>query len=166
MIARARQAAVASPWKDRATFTAGQAEGLDGVPTNRFDVVVCVGALEHMIDQQAALSACCRVLKPAGRFVCLTPNGDFLWYRVLAPLWKQPTRKLSTDHYLGRREAATLLRAAGFAAVRLHYWTFIPKGDMTALQGALMHGLDHLGKLVPLSSLRSGLVLTARKTRV
>lgn len=43
-----------------------------------FDVVTCLGSLEHFIDPVAALKEMVRVAKPGADFVILVPNKDFL----------------------------------------------------------------------------------------
>ncbi len=63
------------------TFHVGPAERLD-FPDDTFDVISCLGSLEHFLDQKAALREMIRVLKPAGRIVLLVPNAGFLPYRL------------------------------------------------------------------------------------
>ncbi len=53
------------PWKDDA-----------------FDVVTCLGSLEHFPDQAAALLELKRIAKPGGRVVILVPNAGFLTRRL------------------------------------------------------------------------------------
>ena len=43
-----------------------------------FDVVTCLGSLEHFIDPVASLKEMVRVAKPRAKFVILVPNKDFL----------------------------------------------------------------------------------------
>jgi SAM-dependent methyltransferase len=104
-----------------------------------------------------------RVLKPGGRFVCLTPNGHYLWYRWLAPLLGLETRHLSTDGFLSRRQLERLLQEVGYRNLYLDYWTFIPRGDMQPLHAALLHVLDRIGRLMAPDRLRGGLVVRADK---
>ncbi len=44
----------------------------------QFDVVTCLGSLEHFLDPVAALREMVRVAKPRAQFVILVPNKDFL----------------------------------------------------------------------------------------
>jgi 2-polyprenyl-3-methyl-5-hydroxy-6-metoxy-1,4-benzoquinol methylase len=44
----------------------------------RFDVVTCLGSLEHFVQPQQALEAMVRVAKPDAVIVLLVPNADFL----------------------------------------------------------------------------------------
>lgn len=49
-----------------------------GLPGESFDLVVSVEVLEHVEDDETFVSEICRVLKPGGRFIMTTPNGDFV----------------------------------------------------------------------------------------
>jgi SAM-dependent methyltransferase len=47
-----------------------------------FDVVSCLGSLEHFINQKEALKEMIRVAKPSAKIVLLVPNEDFLTRRL------------------------------------------------------------------------------------
>jgi len=47
-----------------------------------FDVVTCMGSLEHFVDKPAALREMLRVARPGARFVLLVPNAGFLTRRL------------------------------------------------------------------------------------
>lgn len=49
---------------------------------DQFDVVSCLGSLEHFVNPSTALSEIGRVGKPDGRFLLLVPNADFLTLRL------------------------------------------------------------------------------------
>lgn len=49
-----------------------------GLPGESFDLVVSVEVLEHVEDDNTFVSEISRVLKPGGRFIMTTPNGDFV----------------------------------------------------------------------------------------
>jgi SAM-dependent methyltransferase len=147
----------------KVSFAVDAAERLVTVADGSVDVVLAVGALEHMLDQAAVCASAFRVLAPGGRFVCLTLNGGGLWYRRLAPALGLDTRQLATDHYLARRELEGLLRGAGFGEVQLGSWTFVQRGDMPRSAAALMAGLDQVGKLLGIGALRGGLRALAVK---
>jgi SAM-dependent methyltransferase len=49
-----------------------------GLPDKSFDLVVSVEVLEHVEADELFVSEVCRVLKPGGRFIMTTPNGDFV----------------------------------------------------------------------------------------
>jgi 2-polyprenyl-3-methyl-5-hydroxy-6-metoxy-1,4-benzoquinol methylase len=163
MVEIARQGLRDSAWGDRLSFLSDDAEQLGTQAAGAADVVMCVGALEHMLNKAAAVANARRVLKPRGRFFCLTVNGGYVWYRALAPLLGLETRHLSTDKFLRRDELVRLLNAAGFARVEVGCWTFIPKGDMPVIAGAVCQGLDWLGRALRISALRGGLWACAWK---
>jgi ubiquinone/menaquinone biosynthesis C-methylase UbiE len=48
----------------------------------RFDIVSCLGSLEHFVDPVAALREMVRVAKPDATFILLVPNKDFLTRRL------------------------------------------------------------------------------------
>lgn len=163
MVRMARRAADRCAWGDRIELRVDPAEQLTTVPDACVDVVLCVGALEHMLDRAGVLAQVRRVLRPDGRFVCLTPNGDYCWYDRLAPRLHLETRHLSTDRFLPAGELAALTDQAGLAVQRLEHWRFIPKGDLPAACGVLLHGLDFVGQRVGARRLRGGLALLASR---
>lgn len=55
----------------------GPAEKLP-FPDFHFDVVTCLGALEHFVDPHKALLEMARVAQPTAKFLFLVPNSDFL----------------------------------------------------------------------------------------
>lgn len=62
-------------------FHCGPAEMLP-FPSAAFDVVTCMGSLEHFLDKPAALAEMRRVLRPGGCIVLLVPNAGFLTRRL------------------------------------------------------------------------------------
>lgn len=144
-------------------FAVDSAEALATIGDRSMDVVLCVGSLEHMLDQGAVLRSAYRVLRRGGRFVCLTLNGGSLWYRWLAPVLGVETRQLETDRYLTRRELADLARNAGFRDVAVDGWTFVQRGDIPATLAPLCAGLDRLGRLTRSDWLRGGLRVRSLK---
>ena len=47
-----------------------------------FDVISCLGSLEHFLDPRSALREMVRVAKPAAKFLLCVPNANFLTRRV------------------------------------------------------------------------------------
>lgn len=47
-----------------------------------FDLVTCLGSLEHFLDKPAALAEMRRVARPGARFLLLVPNAGFLTRRL------------------------------------------------------------------------------------
>ena len=63
-----------------------------------FDVVSCLGSLEHFVDPVVALRDMVRVAKPGARFLLLVPNADFL------------TRKLGLFGGTNQKDAKEVVR--------------------------------------------------------
>jgi 2-polyprenyl-6-hydroxyphenyl methylase/3-demethylubiquinone-9 3-methyltransferase len=160
MVARA---ATAAPDAERFRFAAGVGEEIPTVDDDTVDVVYCVGSLEHMLDQPAVARSAFRVLRRGGRFAGLTPNGGYVWYRRIAPLFGLATQHLATDHFLTRDELHAILREAGFTNVRIDSWTFIPRGDMPPWIARLLDVLDVVGRVLRIPRLRGGLRFRATR---
>jgi ubiquinone/menaquinone biosynthesis C-methylase UbiE len=163
MIELARARLRSSPWRDNLTFEVDNAEELKGIADQSVDLAICIGAFEHMLDKRAVLASIYRVLKFGGRFFCLAPHGDYVWYRTIAPLLGFATKHLSSDRLLTRDEFSALLDQAGFRRIRSVPWTFIPKGDVPSFVALLLTVLDAIGRHARLDSLRGGLSLCAWK---
>ncbi|MGI9222163.1 MAG: class I SAM-dependent methyltransferase [Woeseiaceae bacterium] len=63
-----------------------------------FDVVSCLGSLEHFVDPVVAMKDMVRVAKPDARFLLLVPNADFL------------TRKLGLFGGTNQKDAKEVVR--------------------------------------------------------
>ena len=150
-----------SPYRDRIELRVDPAEELGTIDDASVDVVLCVGALEHMLDRVQVVRQVSRVLKAAGVFVLLTPNGGYCWYTLLAPLLGRSIHHLSTDWFLNNREIASLLQSVGLRLIDRDYWTFIPKGDMPRWTGVVLEALDRLGRVCRLGAFRGGLIFAA-----
>jgi ubiquinone/menaquinone biosynthesis C-methylase UbiE len=146
-----------------AEFRVDPAEELATVENGSIGAVLCVGAFEHMLDRRRVLRQVSRVLLPGGVFVCLTHNGDYLWYSRIAPAMGIETRHLSTDRSIPRKTLKCLVADAGLQTTRVAAWTFVARGDMPGPWGNIMTWADRLGRVTGISSLRGGLALTAVK---
>lgn len=51
-------------------------------PSSSFDLVSCLGSLEHFLDQHGALLEMVRVAKPGATVLILVPNAEFLTRRL------------------------------------------------------------------------------------
>jgi 2-polyprenyl-6-hydroxyphenyl methylase/3-demethylubiquinone-9 3-methyltransferase len=163
MVELARARVRDSPRRGNLAFEVDNAEQLKTIADRSVDLAICIGAFEHMLDKRAVLAGVYRVLKPGGRFFCLTLNADYIWYRTIAPVLGFGTRHLSSDRLLARDEFSALLNQAGFRSIRCVPWTFIPRGDVPALVALLLTVLDGIGRHAGLDSFRGGLALCARK---
>lgn len=164
MIAVANEHLRTSPWQKKMTFQVDNAEELFTVPDHSVDMVLCIGAFEHMLNKSAVLLSVYRLLKSHGCFFCLTPNGDYLWYRFLAALLRLNTKHLSTDEFLTHSEMERLLAQSGFVRVQTGNWTFIPKGDMYPTLGILLQVMNGVGQFFKIKRLRGGLWVCAWKS--
>ncbi|HYE36905.1 class I SAM-dependent methyltransferase [Methylocaldum sp.] len=163
MIEQAELLRLRHPYAERIGLSVDPAEALISVGDAEADAVLCVGALEHMLDQRQALREAGRILKLGGVFVCLTPNADYVWYARFAPWLKLSTKHLSTDRFLGKEELANLLESAGFKVDSIGPWTFIPRGDMPRSLAGILVLLDGVGRLLRIPSFRGGLWCRAVK---
>lgn len=163
MIALARARLRSSPWIANLAFETDDAEKLKKIADGSIDLAICIGAVEHMLDKRAVLASIFRVLKHGGRFFCLTPDADYVWYRKIAPMLGFATRHLSSDRMMTRGEFSSLLEQAGFRHISAAPWTFIPRGDVPAFVGLLLTAFDAIGRHARLDSLRGGLSLCAWK---
>jgi ubiquinone/menaquinone biosynthesis C-methylase UbiE len=163
MIELARARLRSSPCRANLTFEVDNAEELKEIADESVDLAICIGAFEHMLDKRAVLASIYRVLKFGGRFFCLAPHADYVWYRTIAPLLGFATKHLSSDRMLTHGEFSALLDQAGFRRIRSAPWTFIPAGDMPALIALLLTLFDAIGRHARLDSLRGGLALCACK---
>ena len=62
-------------------FFTGPAESLPFADES-FDIVTCLGSLEHFLDQPASLGEMMRVARPGAKLVILVPNAGFLTRRL------------------------------------------------------------------------------------
>jgi len=67
-------------------------------PDDRFDVVSCLGSLEHFVEPVISLREMARVAKTDAKFVILVPNADFL------------TRKLKLFGGTNQKDAREVVR--------------------------------------------------------
>lgn len=162
MIEQARANHRRSTGNGNLTFEIDDAEELKGIADQSIDLAICIGAFEHMRDKQAVLASIYRALKFGGRFFCLTPHSDYVWYRI-APVLGFATKHLSSDRFLNSEEFSELLDRAGFGRIRSASWTFIPKGDVPTAVALALNVLDAIGRLTQLASLRGGLSVFAWK---
>ncbi|MEW5900795.1 MAG: class I SAM-dependent methyltransferase [Acidobacteriota bacterium] len=163
MIREARGRALSSPARERVIFLEGNAEDLSCLGDCSVGLAFAVGAFEHMFDKLAVAKSVFRVLRPGGCFLCLSPNGEFLWYTRLAPRLKINTRHLSSDVFLSRSQFGRFFSLAGFSEPEIFYWDFIPRGDVPARWGLFLGGLDLTGKFILPHKLRGGILVRALK---
>jgi 2-polyprenyl-6-hydroxyphenyl methylase/3-demethylubiquinone-9 3-methyltransferase len=165
MIEKAQQAQQEIGNLDNLEFRVDRAQELKSLEDQSVDIVICIGSFEHMLHKNRVLEQVYRILKENGRFILLTPNGQYVWYRWLAPLFGLQTRHLSTDQFLPAEELKMLLAEQNYAISRAENWTFIPRGDMNRWQAMLLSILDFFGKIFKIGVFRGGVVIRADKMR-
>lgn len=114
---------------DAAELHVGEAETLP-FDDDRFDLVTCLGSLEHFIDPERALREMVRVARPDGRFVLLVPNADFLTRKL--GLFGGTYQKDAMEVVRTLEEWDALFKAAGLRVERRwrdlhvlsHSWIF------------------------------------------
>jgi 2-polyprenyl-3-methyl-5-hydroxy-6-metoxy-1,4-benzoquinol methylase len=57
------------------------------LPASTFDVVTMSHVIEHVPDPSALLRECCRLLKPGGRLIAVTPNANSFGHHRFGPCW-------------------------------------------------------------------------------
>lgn len=163
MVKVARRHAEWSPWRDRISIRVDPAEELATIDNSSIDVVLCVGAFEHMLEKDRVLRQVHRVLKPTGMFISLTPHGGYCWYRHIAPALGIDVRHLSTDQFLTAGELQRLLHGAGLQIVDCRYWRFVPRGDLPGGWAPILQALDWCGERAGIGYFRGGIAVAATR---
>lgn len=86
-----------------------------------FDVITMDQVLEHLPKPQAVLRAAHRLLRPGGRLIVTTPNGQALLRKLLGQRWAQWHAPYHL-HIFSPASLATTIRSTGFRPVA-HAWT-------------------------------------------
>lgn len=145
------------------SFRVDDAEDLATIPESSVDVVISVGVLEHVLRPARVLRQVRRVLTDDGRFVALTLNGTYWWYR-LADRLRIPTRHLTTDRRLNPEQARRLLQNCGLEP-QVGFWRFVPSGDLPTSLAVFCETLETVGEWASSAALRGGLRLAGRRPR-
>jgi SAM-dependent methyltransferase len=83
----------------------------------QFDIVIASDVLEHIEDEEKALSEWNRILRPAGKLIVFVPAFEILWSKHDA----------ANHHYrrYSKSELIRVLEKAEFEIDRSSYWNFI-----------------------------------------
>lgn len=166
MIQIAREKLAQTNLQDKLHFQVDDSQKLTSIQDCSIDVVMCIGAFEHMQDKKRVAQQMFRVLKENGRLVVLTPNGDYFWYKRLAPALGLDTKHLSSDTFIGRDELKDLFRVVNFSSIEISYWTFIPRGDMNQMLANFLQFLDFFGRSFKIPFFRGGIIVSGIKPGV
>jgi 2-polyprenyl-3-methyl-5-hydroxy-6-metoxy-1,4-benzoquinol methylase len=94
---------------------------MDGEKTefrkNKFDLVIASDILEHISNDDNALSEWHRILKSGGKLIIFVPSFNFLW----------SGHDIANCHYrrYSKAELKNKIKKAGFKINRISYWNFI-----------------------------------------
>ena len=91
-------------------FHVGSAESLP-FEDKRFDFISCLGALEHFLDPESALSEMVRTAKDDAKFLLLVPNAGFLTRRL--GLYKGTAQTEVREEWRSLEEWQELFESAG-----------------------------------------------------
>lgn len=116
-----------------------------GLPPGVFDAITMRHVIEHLSSPVETLRECCRILRPGGRVVVLTPNVESLGHRSFGRAW----RGLEVPRHLqlfGPRALRAAAELAGLKVVmcrsvaRAARWMWA-ESEQIARCGALHDGL-------------------------
>ncbi len=83
----------------------------------KFDSAVCMNVLEHIRDDEAAVGAFARLLKPGGSLAILVPAGPWLFGEL--------DRRLGHFRRYSKSTARAVVEKAGLRVTALRYFNFI-----------------------------------------
>ena len=97
-------------------------------PDNAFDLAALFHTIEHVPDAQQTVHEICRVLKPGGRMLIVTPCADTIVSRSVGDVWFS-----DPDHmfFFSQNTIQTLLENNGFEIVDMRTWLGVtaPAGE-------------------------------------
>jgi len=95
-------------------FHAGPGESLP-FEDNRFDLITCLGSLEHFLDPVTAVKEMVRVSKDDAKFIILVPNADFLTRRL--GLYKGTYQTAAREEVRSLEEWDNIFRSGGLQTI-------------------------------------------------
>lgn len=110
-------------------------------PENYFDAIIMSHVIEHVHDPLSLLQVCSRILKPGGRLIIVTPNGQSLGHS----LYRDCHMHLDPPRHLQIFTLTSLIRItkkAGFKIIRA--WTTMR--DAGQFMGS--RSIQRVGKLI------------------
>lgn len=85
-------------------------------PNDSFDVVTCLGSLEHFLDQGKSISEISRVAKANARILILVPNAGFLTHRL--GLYSGTQQKAARETIRSLEEWKVMLESNGLTVMK------------------------------------------------
>jgi 2-polyprenyl-3-methyl-5-hydroxy-6-metoxy-1,4-benzoquinol methylase len=110
------------------------------LPTQPFDVIVCVDAIAYFRDQQFCFKKIARSLRTGGCLVLTTVN-PFVYDRIQRTKWVR-LESGPVSHYLSRGELHALIKKAGLKIE--HSYTIMPRGNLGILRIANSRRLNEM----------------------
>lgn len=110
-------------------YTLSSAEAMS-FKDGSFDVVTCLGSLEHFLNISQALGEIRRILKPQGVFLAMVPN--IMWYQdILSVLLTANRKNRNQTHELfaSYGEWKEMLESSGFKVVKSLKYNGISKAS-------------------------------------
>jgi len=109
----------------------GEAEQLP-FPDSSFDVVTCLGSLEHFESPERGAAEIARVLRPSGRAVVFVPNLFFLghvWFGLRHGTQPSEGGQEFSETFRSSKGWLSLLERAGLSVERCEPWNKIHASD-------------------------------------
>jgi SAM-dependent methyltransferase len=87
-------------------------------PADSFDAISLSHVIEHVYDPVALLTECCRILRPGGKLIVLTPNTRSLGHRIFRAAWRglEPPRHIQL---FNRSTLSVAVQRAGLRVMEL-----------------------------------------------
>jgi 2-polyprenyl-3-methyl-5-hydroxy-6-metoxy-1,4-benzoquinol methylase len=138
-----------------------------GCPDGSFDAVTMNHVIEHVFDPVATLREICRILRPGGMIVAVTPNADSLGLRTYGPNWRglEPPRHIQVFSPQALEAAA---RKAGLDSIRVYStaanaWAVLSVSMQLAEQKA---GTSEMAQRPSIGILLKALAMNFREARM
>ncbi|MCA9173678.1 MAG: class I SAM-dependent methyltransferase [Planctomycetales bacterium] len=124
--------------RDWTFYTCNLEDGLKGIASDQFDVVICEQVVEHVHNAPHAIRELARVLKPDGLAVIgvpIFPEGLHLVRRHVVPMLDSLTKKRRGHvQAFSKRTFVNLMRSGGFEVQKTRGFRIISGGPLRPLE--------------------------------
>jgi ubiquinone/menaquinone biosynthesis C-methylase UbiE len=138
-----------------------------GCPDGSFDAVTMNHVIEHVFDPVATLREICRILRPGGMIVAVTPNADSLGLRTYGPNWRglEPPRHIQVFSPQALEAAARKagLDSIGVYSTAANAWAVLSVSMQLAEQKA---GTSEMAQRPSIGILLKALAMNFREARM